>query len=565
MKTTMNWTRILRTMVALLVIMSMLLCGCASAGNDDDEGEGGKDNGSSNSGLLKGDGDGKLEPEDVVDNVTGIYGGLLDLVGGDRNAMTTGGYSMDMTITLGDEMMDSLAAMLEYQGLDVDLSWFKSLGFAVTSIYQETLAQATTEVKLNGTSLLTMEVITDMLNSSAFIRVPDLNDEYIGGELDMGMDMEDFLETYEQVLEAMEEMGDAAKDLPTEQELNALLDRYIEAVKEAIGKPESDKDTLSHGGVSMEVEATTYTITTTTTVDIVEALLTTAKDDADLEKVLDAFGEFMNELMANQYAGSGDWEDVDLYEELMELVEQGLESVEEAREDMSSGDWEEQDILSFTNYIADDKQVGFALAIEHSYATELIYFYNLEEDGDTAFVFNAAEMFVIEGTGTVDGDKASGEYTIGARGMEFFYLEIEDFDTKALKKGDLVGTVRLRVGDDFGNSQLPAYMVLELVLNLTDKKTELDINLCSDSTKMFGVNVTVKTGVSGNISVPSDFIDANEYTAMEQWLSGASFDKLLRNLRSAGVDSELVDMLEQAIEMGMGGGQSAAPAPDYGY
>lgn len=552
MKTTMNWTRILRTMVALLVIMSMLLCGCASAGNEEGDGEGNKDNGSTNSGLLKGDGDGKLESEDVVDSVTGIYGGLLNLVGGDRNALTTGGYSMDMTITLGDELMDSLAMMLEYQGLDADLSWFKSIGIVMTSLYQETLAQVTMEAKLNGTSLVTMEVITDMLNSGVFIRVPELNDEYIGGEVDMGMDMEEFLQTYEQVLEAMEEMGDAAKDLPTEQELNALLNRYIEAVKEAIGKPESDKDTLSHGGVSMEVETTTYTITTTTTVDIVEALLTTAKDDADLEKVLDAFGEFMNELMANQYAGSGDWEDVDLYEALMELVEQGLESVEEAREDMKNGDWEEQDILSFTNYIADDKQVGFALAIEHSYATELIYFYNLEEDGDTAFVFNAAEMFVIEGTGEVDGDKASGEYTISVYGEDMVYIEVEDFDTKALKKGDLVGTVRVSFSDEMGyNTNLPTDMEIELVLNLTDKKSSVGVNIYNGSMKLFGVDMTVKSGVSGNISVPSEFIDVNDYTAMEKWLKGASFDKLLRNLRSAGVDSELVDMLEEALDQAL--------------
>jgi hypothetical protein len=35
---------------------------------------------------------------------------------------------------------------------------------------------------------------------------------------------------------------------------------------------------------------------------------------------------------------------------------------------------------------------------------------------------------------------------------------------------------------------------------------------------------------------------------MQNWASGMSFDKILSNLRKAGVSSELMDMLEDALD-----------------
>jgi N-acetylglucosamine-6-phosphate deacetylase len=60
---TFHWTRLLRSMIALMVILSMLLCGCA--GSDTDGKDDGKGNGGNSAGVL-GDGDGKLETEDHV-------------------------------------------------------------------------------------------------------------------------------------------------------------------------------------------------------------------------------------------------------------------------------------------------------------------------------------------------------------------------------------------------------------------------------------------------------------------------------------------------------------------
>lgn len=544
-KTAFNWTRLLRTMVALLVIMSMVLCGCAGADVEGDEDEGGKNNSSQGDSLIKGDGDGKLEAEDVVDNVTGIYGTLLGLVGGDKNSLTNGGYSMEMSVVLGDSLMEQLSQMLEYQGLDADLSWFKSLGIAMDVIYNDNLSQIDMEAKLNGTGILSVEAVADLMAASVFLRIPELSNQFIGGQTDLDMDMEDFVEMYNKTLEAMEEYGTVVEALPTEKELNTLLSRYLEAGKVALGSPVTGTETLTAGGISLEVTASTYTIHISDMVDMVEAILNTAKTDAELETMLDEFTTWYNEMMAKEMDG---WNAVDLHEELLEVIEDGLEEMAEAKAELENGDQEDKEILTLSNYLKDEKSMGFALSVNGEYESTSIYMYNLEKDGQTAFVMNMADTMVLEGNGTVSGDKVSGTYTLSTYGEELLFVEVVDFDTKALKQGHIKGTLRLRFSEDaLGyNSVLTPETVLELVFDMGDGKTSLGINIHMEGGLLFGVQMAVNA-LSGKVSLPNDYIDVNNSSALQDWVAGISFDKVLRNLRSAGVSSELVDMLEQAL------------------
>jgi hypothetical protein len=78
----------------------------------------------------------------------------------------------------------------------------------------------------------------------------------------------------------------------------------------------------------------------------------------------------------------------------------------------------------------------------------------------------------------------------------------------------------------------------------------LNMNLYNGSDFLLGVKLNTKM-LSGNISVPSSFSNIEDGEAMQNWLSGLSFDTVLSNLRKAGVASDLVDMLQTAIEQNM--------------
>lgn len=558
-RTAFDWTRLLRTMVALLVIMSMLLCGCASAGGDDDDDEGGKKNEgtSEDGGLLKGDGDGKLEAEDVVDNVSGIYGNLLGLVGGDKNSLTNGGYSLSMDVTLGDSILEQFSQMLEYEGLDADISWFKSLGFVMEVLYNENLSQVNMEAKLNGTGILSVEAVGDLMAASVFLRIPELSSQYVGGAVDMDMDMEDFVEQYNEILAQMEEYGDVVNALPTEEALNTLLNRYVDAAKKALGEPTTATETLTTGGLSVEVTASTYTIHSSTVINVVEAMLNTAKTDAELETVLDNFGTWYNEMAAKEYEEMGStWEEIDLHAQLMEAVDEGLAAMAEARAELENGDTEDMEMLTFSNYLVGEESVGFALSVNGGYESTSVYMYNLEQDGKTAFELNMADTMVFAGTGTTDGSKVNGSYALSTYGEEMFYIDVVDFDTKALDKGELKGTLRLRFSEEMlynsYNSFLTPETVIELGFDMGGGKTNLVVTLLNGEDMIFSVALSTKA-LSGKVSLPGSYADINDGTAMQNWVAGMSFDKVLSNLRSAGVSSELVDMLEEALDQAMGG------------
>lgn len=564
MKTTnFNWTRLLRTLVALTVIVSMLLCGCVSADDNGDDNGGNSNNGSTNNGgLLGGDGDGKLETEDVVGSVTGVYGALLEMIGGKNDSLTKGGYSMDMTFTFGEDMMNNIAALLVQQGLDDDVSWFESLGIAMEVLYDETLVETNVEAKLNDTGIIRMECIVDLVNAFAYMRVPELNDEYLGAAMYMDMEMESFVQIYSQLPELMEEYGDVVEALPSEKALNTLLNRYVDIVKDAMAEPATSTEELSFGGITQSVTATTYTITRTDFLNIVEAVLVTAKSDAELEKILDEFMVWMNEKAAQE---DPDWVAVDAHAEMIAAIEESLPEIEDIREGLESGEEEDLDMLTFTVYTADEKQVGFALVENNGWDTMTMYAYSLEDNGDTAFVLDVGGQFNFSGTGTTDGGKASGEYAVIVEGVEMLYLTVKDFDTKALEKGQLKGTLQLHLSEDMLYEMgLSAETVIELVMDLGGEKATMHVNLYNADGLIVGIKMVTQM-LSGSIKVPGSYADMEDSTAAQDWISGMSFDQILRNLRSAGVPSELTDLLEQVIEQGMGSTGEALPDTDYVY
>ncbi len=550
--TTFNWTRVLRTLVALMVIFAMLLCGCAGTdGNDGDGGKGNNNGGTNNGNVLGGDGDGKLESEDVVSSVTGVYGTLLEAIGGKTDALTNGGASMEMTVTLGDMLLNNLSASLEQMEVDADISWFESIGIVMDVLYNETLTQMNMSAQINGTNILSLEAIMDILSSNVYLRVPELNSQYVGGTMDTGMDAEEMMEQYNQMQAMMEEYSDIVNVLPTEAELNALLNRYLDTAKGAMTAPATGSETLSYGGISQDVTATTYTITRTEILNILEAVATTAKTDAELEKILDNLVAWVNEKAS---AEDPDFEAEDVHAQLMESIDDFLEQVGELRSELENGEVEDLAMLTYTAYTVDEKLAGVKLATNDGWDTMEMYAFRLEQDGKTAVSANVGGQVSLGGTGTVASGKASGEYVLTVEGVDMLFVTVKDFDMDALKQGDLIGTLQLRFGeemtDEMGGMMGPDMMV-ELALNMTGGKSSLGVKLYNGTDFLFGVNLNTKM-LSGSISVPSSYADIENSDALQNWISGMSFDTVLGNLRKAGVASELVDMLETAIEQNMG-------------
>lgn len=555
------WYRLMRTMVALLVILSMLLCGCVGAGDGDGDGE--KEEANAN--TLFGDGDGKLEAQDAVDSVTNIYGALLGAFGG--NQPDSYGYEMDLVVTLGDALRSQLGSALEQMEMDSDMSWFENVGIGMEMATNGDLVQMAVDAQINGKSIVSAETVVDYLGGMVYIAVPEINSQYIAGEVDFSQ-MQNAMQAGSA---AMEEYADLIKDLPTDKELNSVLTRYLNVVLETMNEPTTGETELTAAGITKTVTATTYSFTRYNVLDIATQVLTTAKTDAELEKVLDAFSKVVNEQGAKQAAEQGYvWTDVDLHAQLMEAIDPALEDIQDSKEDV-----EDLEFAQLVIYTDGDDPVGGKLVVSDGYSTmDYVIIYSLKDGKNTALVANIMGTMQLTGSGTVSGSKISGEYTLLIQGQECLNLEIEDFDTKAFNKGELKGTVRLSFGDALldsmgNNALLSEDTVIELELNITGKKAEIDVNLYQDDILFFGIAMSSKTTSGGKIKVPADYVKADDSDAAQAWLENAEFANVLSNLKSAGVPTKLVDLLEQSLENAMQQIESTqepvATYPGYGY
>jgi hypothetical protein len=545
-----SWKRLWRTSLALLLVLSMVLCGCSTAGNGDGDGTKPAENN-----ALLGDGDGRLEAQDAVDSITNIYGALLGAFGGNRKPDTA--VEMELVLTPGEKLKAQLGNALAQMDLDSDMSWLKNVGIQMETGYADDMMQMVVEAQLNGKKVISAEMVMDMVNGVIAMSVPDLNNQSIGTQVDMSQ----VQGSSQQAAQILQEYAEFFKDLPSDKDLNKVLTNYLNLALEELEEPTKESMELSHGGITQKVTATTYSVTRYDVLDMATAVLTAAKTDADLEKVMDALSNVANQIGAKQAAEQGfTWEDVDLYAQLLEVIDPALEDLADAKTQT-----EDLEFLQLTVYGDDKTQQGLKLRLNDVDYLQVI---SLKDGSNTAFYMSVSNMLEISGTGTVKSGKSSGEYIIAMHGTELLYVEIENFDTKALAKGDLKGTLRLQLAEDMldqmgGNLPINEDTIIELVLDIGGKSAKMEINLYADQILLFGVALTTKTGSAGKIKVPGNYVNMQDSDAMEQWARNLKFDGVLSNLRAAGVPDKLVDLLKQAMDNAMSGGSQAYP--DYGY
>lgn len=613
-----TWMRLMRTVLALTLVFAMLLCGCAELPKDD-----GKQDDKENSAIL-GDGDGKLEAQDAVDGVSAVYGLLLKLLGGELEMDGAANMAMqsEIVVTLGDEFKTQLGQALLNMDPTMDLSWFKNLGLSMTTITEGDLTQMGVGVNINGKNIASANIIMDMLGGMMYASLPGINDKTIGMPMNntpqpapspeigmggtlVGPGQDDEMEAVGgigiapsmmgmllngDITEIFAEHKELVQALPSEKQMNKLISGYMELVLECLDEGTTAEETLTQGDVSQKVDATTYVITQHDLLDAAIAVLTKAKTDAELEKALDAFGALMNAVAAQQ---DEEAEPVDLHEEMMDEIDSLLEDLQDTK-----ANTEDDEMLRFSTYTANDKTVGFQLTLtamdavarpedevdipkdeaivqpvsaEEPERVSRMTFYSLEDGNKTAFYLNLADSVQLSGTGTVSGKKTSGNYSLKLGGVEYLQIEVKDFTADALNSETLEGTLRLRFGQGMlGRMQGKSIFfsedtMVELQLKIDGEKVDVNAKLFSGETFFFGIATSMKTIQADKIQVPTDYVDVTGQGQMAQWLSGMNLDAVLKNLEEADVPTELVQMLKDLMENGFSAEEGEAVPPNEMY
>lgn len=490
--------------------------------------------------------------EEGVESFTGIYGAYLNAsqgaIGGEVKAEKA-------TMTFGIKLGEKLLGMLENapEGVSDIVNLVNGAKLTVTANVKDDKIQAIIGVKVGKSESFDVEAIVDMGEGDVYVGLPGTDKEYIKFE---GV-LDEAFSAIEGVLDN-EELQALLKALPTEEELNKLLLRYIKTVLGSLEKDdvEMSSTTLEIGGVAQKCTQIDVKITPELLVRMMKNVLTAAKDDKDVKKIIT---RVYNALAETDLLEDAPFDDADeLYEDLVEVLDEALEDIDEI-------DTDDDEAAVLTTYVDGAHAIiGREVKVEDE---TLLFVATVEKGGKTASKLSVMEdRLVLEGEGTKKGNLVSAVYelSIDDNGEKLVLgtIELKDFNEKKAEDGYLSGTVIITPDSELikliaGNGGAGTLIgttdpALEMIFNTTEKKAEITVNLLVGGEMYLGLSATEEIGKATNIAIPESTVDGMDEDALMEWVGDV--DDPIALLEEFGVPQEVVDLLEK-----LAGSSTAVP------
>lgn len=476
------------------------------------------------------------------DELTQSYGKMLDMYYNEDGVEYTG-FEAEYKVTVGDQVLDLVEPMLAQSGVDMDLSWLKDIRMNMSVNSKDSLLQLVAGAALGNNKIISMDMIMNAEDGNAYIGIPELSKQYLYANLGEEMFSTADLDEMRSAIAEAAAMGDKVIGaLPTEEELDALLDKYIEIALNCIDDVEKENGKIEVGEASQSVVALTANITPEDMMEIAEAVLEEARDDKDLKKIINNLDEAMSEL----YGG-----EMGLYDVFVSSVDEMLEELEYVSEDV-----DDEGYLELITYVDMKNEVrGYEVTV---YADDEPLMDTMSwltaQKGKTTYTEIAIATVEIVGEEIENRKTTTGSYELSAEGMDILVVEYETED-------DIRTTLRLIPGDDImdmilGNMDLPGALFSggNLALELSfgedeDGKSFFEAGVLASKNKLISVGVAAKGIEGGKISVPSNAINMEDYDGLMQWLGDADFSKVMENLANAGFPQDLLDMAQNYLDL----------------
>ena len=529
---------------ALLLGCSMIFVGCSPSGENGGDSENAGNNGGNNTPNY----DNLSTPEyfkalelnsasGLVDALSGVYGALAQ-------SSNTANYGVEMDVSL--QVGDMVIQMLEdnyssMSGDNMDFSFLSKINLEMDLNVKDKLQQMDVAVGLANNRILTICTIMDLSDFTTWVGCPELSNIYAEMNLTQAAGQMGGMVANNATMQTANALIEA---LPSEQVFNTLIKRYIEVALQSLENIERQNITLELDGLKQDCTALVVKIYEKDALNMVKAVLTTAKSDSELKSIIDEFGVAFNKLMKESYEQAGGrWTEINLYDSFTMVVEEALDSLEMEAEDLDT-----EEYIELTTYVDSAHNIiGRKLAIDRNE----LHYYTVTEGN--AFTFEAAlgDQAKIVGSGTNKSGQIDGTYTLNVEGSNLLELKVKDWSANGNSvKGTLVLEPSAElINQVVGNAAaLPfADIALELKIDSDESNSSFEINLLSNEALVVGIAMGSKTTSGSSVQKPSQTIDFTNQYELQNWVTSMDFDQLIQNLRKAGVPSKLLDMLENNL------------------
>ena len=405
--------------------------------------------------------------------------------------------SVEAEIELGKAGKD----MLSLAGMSgVDMSWFEGGSvFGNVSVKDNIMSFSVGEA-----DILSMAGVLDIAEEKAYLQFPDLSDMYIAGDVD-----------------DTEEMVDV----------------------------EMSEGTIRAEGVTQDCVELEVTIDEKNVADMVETVMNAMAEDEDLKEwVIDAMTAIEEADLDIDI--DVDMEPEEFYEELQDMFKEAAEEAD------SISDYD-MEIVMVVYVDSKGNICGRSIEYEGQTMKELM----AHDGSDFGYILSAdvdGETVAIAGSGKDSGGKLTGEFAITYNGMALVDINVEKLDTDKLKKGQLSGTFTIapssafiRAMDLASYSSILGELSVVIEAESDANSTKLVCSVLQEEDKWGTVTLTTSRTSGEKAKIPSNktIIEVEDEEDFEEWYETIDWDAYIKQLKKAGIPSEIIDVIEEMSDM----------------
>ncbi len=442
-----------------------------------------------------------------------------------------------VTLEMGETTRALLGTLLANEGMEVDLSWVESVSLSVDYNIKDNLAAMDIGVSLNGTYLVTVQVVMDMDALKMYLAIPELNKSFLLLDMEemLGEDAQAFREA---MAESQEMSAQLAAVLPTGEQVEDLINRYLGILFDSLEDVEKETKTVEVGEVSQSLLVMTAEFSEKDLLKVFIDIIEEAIGDKVLKELVDNLGQTVGES---------------LYEEFQAALQEAKQELEMGLDEVSS-----KTLLTVDTYLdGEDNIAGRTFTVEVD-GEKVTLSYLTVRKGD-AFA-TEAKMTVegvsikIEGEGTVKDGKTTGTYTLRLPGYgTVATLEVENFSYTAEAA---TGTLRLTPEDSFYEmldldttvlSMLGGNLSFEISMDSTAEEGSVSFAILAGKLDLLRLTMDASVKTPATVTVPEDAKNASNPRQLTQWTNGLTADAFLENLEKAGIPADFLESLVDAL------------------
>lgn len=336
-------------------------------------------------------------------------------------------------------------------------------------------------------SMLSADVIADKNSGKTFVSVPELSSKVLEIDPDSSADSDPVNKTEisEQELLAVFTDPDAVEKLLTD---------YYGIFVDGMSDVEKDNESVSVGGVTRDCTVLTAVISEKEITDIAVKILEKAKNDDKAERIARLFDIVSSD---DDYAAA----------------------VDKAIAELEDSDPSNDEAFTFKLYTADGKNACGAEFIADGDSVRYMAFSDGANWGyEFAGYSDGEQLFSMPGSGTVNGGRYSGDFSVNVNNQEIFEVAVENVTEN---DGKINGSMTLSTGKDFLTDSAD-YTSRMLLSNMTFKLT-VQGNGIEMSASVAGMDLFTAKGIENDQGAPFEIPEKGDTTDYEEWTS--SFDE----------------------------------------